>query len=86
MRLVFGLVIASYSKRLIFGAIILNYDVLIFLGSFVTFVVGKFVKFWRSRIYYSVEFVLVKNLFSRFLRFFGGGLPLGIVHMEQDRT
>ena len=52
-----GPVIASSSKGLIFGAIILDYDVLLFLGSFVTFVVGKFVKFWRGRIHYSVEFV-----------------------------
>ena len=64
----------------------------LFSGSSVTFDVRKFVKFWRSRIYfgYFVKFVWVfvkkKKNHNCFLRFFRGGVPLGIVHMEQDRT
>ena len=76
--IVFGLVIARSSEGLIFDAIILLYDVLLFLGSFVTFAVVKYVKFWWSRIYYSVEFIFgkkKKSIFTIVLGFFGEAFP-----------
>ena len=62
-----------------------------FIDVSLTLDVERFYKFWRSRIYFNYFvgccFLEKKNKKSQFFcEFFGGGVPLGMVHMERGRT